>query len=211
MGNPLIVLLIRHGQTLTGETRLDGRLPNVHVSERGHRELSCLRRGLAPVPIEAIHASPLLRARETAAALARDHRVAIKIQSELNELDFGEWTGRTFDALEMDPAWHAFNSQRSSAPVPAGERAADLQQRVVRWLTRLGNERTTGTVAVVSHAEVIRSLILWFSARSLNDFHKVAIDTASVSGLAMTDPPRVLFVNATGEGIFRRLAACAVP
>jgi broad specificity phosphatase PhoE len=211
MGSPLIVLLIRHGQTLTSGTRLDGRLPDVHVSERGHRELSCLRRGLASVPIDAIYSSPLLRARETAAAIAGDHRVTIKIESDLNELDFGEWTGRAFDALAFDPAWRAFNSQRSSAPVPAGESAADLQQRVVRWLTQLKRERTTGIVAVVSHAEVIRSLILWCTARSLDEFHHVAIDTASASGLVMTNPPRVLFVNATGEEVFRRLDACAVP
>jgi probable phosphoglycerate mutase len=76
------------------------------------------------VPIDAIHSSPLLRARETVAALARDHPVAITIEPDLNELDFGKWTGRTFDALAKDPAWLAFNSRRSSAPVPAGENAA---------------------------------------------------------------------------------------
>jgi hypothetical protein len=43
---------------------------------------------------------------------------------------------------------------------------------------------------------VIRSAVLWFAGRSLDDFHQVHIDTAAVTGIAMSSTPRLVFVNA---------------
>lgn len=83
--------------------------------------------------------------------------------------------------------------------VPEGERPVDVQRRIVTLLTRLAGRHRTGTIALMSHAEVIRSAVLWFSGRSLDDFHQCAIDTASISGLLMSARPGVLFVNATDD------------
>lgn len=44
--------------------------------------------------------------------------------------------------------------------------------------------------------EVIRSAVLWFAGRSLDDFHQFPIDTASVTAIAMHTTPRILFMNA---------------
>jgi probable phosphoglycerate mutase len=197
MDTPFVVLLIRHARTQTSGTRLDGRLPDIVLSDRGHEELSRLRLGLVNVPVDAVYTSPLARARETASAIAIDHHVPINVADDLNEMDFGNWTGRPFDSLALDPDWHTFNARRASTAAPNGEHARNVQRRVVRWLKQLPRRHPTGTVAAVSHAEVIRSAILWCTGRSLDDFHDIAIDTASVSAVSMSPTPRLLFVNAT--------------
>jgi broad specificity phosphatase PhoE len=63
-------------------------------------------------------------------------------------------------------------------------------------LTRLAARHPHGIIALVSHSEVIRSAILWFAGRSLDDFHQISIDTASATAILMSATLRVLFVNA---------------
>jgi broad specificity phosphatase PhoE len=192
-----LVLLVRHAHTAASDTWLSGRTPGIHLSHRGHEELLRLRAQLMDVPLHAVYSSPLIRARDTAAALATDHHLELDVEDDLNEMDFGQWTGVAFDRLQSDPRWHEFNARRASAHVPDGERPGEVQRRIVMLLSRLTARHRRGTLALVSHAEIIRSAILSFSGRSLDDFHQCAIDTASVSGVLMAATPRVLFVNST--------------
>ena len=196
MGTGSFVLLVRHAHTHAIDDRLVGRTPGVHLSERGHAELPRLRQQLLTIPLDAVYSSPLVRARETAEPIATDHGLGVDIEEDLNEVDFGDWTGATFDVLRSDPRWTAFNRRRSTVVVPNGERPCDVQRRVVTLVARLADRHRHGTIAVVSHAEVIRSAVLWFAGRSLDDFLQVPIDTASVTALAMGATPRILFLNA---------------
>ncbi|MFL6278483.1 MAG: histidine phosphatase family protein [Vicinamibacterales bacterium] len=196
MSIPPIALLIRHAHTDASDLQLAGRTPAIHLSQRGTIELQRVRDQLVTVPLEAVYSSPLARARDTAEPVATDHGLGVDVEDDLNEVDFGDWTGATFAALGPDPRWHAFNAHRSTAIVPNGERPADVQRRAVMLLTRLAARHPHGNIALVSHAEVIRSAVLWFAGRSLDDFHQVAIDTASVTAILMSSTPRVLFVNA---------------
>jgi broad specificity phosphatase PhoE len=197
MGTPLVALFIRHADTNATGTQLSGRTPDVHLSDRGRLELFRLQDQLSQIPIDAVYTSPLVRARETAAPIAVDHGLSVDIEDDLNEVDFGNWTGQTFDALSTDAQWRLFNTHRSSTAVPNGERAPDVQRRIVFLLTRLAGRHRSGIIALVSHAEIIRCAVLWYAGRSLDDFQQFTIDTASVTAIQMTDTPRVLFVNAT--------------
>lgn len=200
MGAPSLVLLVSHAHAHAIDIRLAGRTPGVHLSERGHAELPRLRQEFAAIPLDAVYSSPLVRARETAEPIATDHGLGVDIEDDLNEIDFGDWTGSSFDLLRSDPRWDAFNGRRGTAIVPNGERPSALQRRAVTLLTRLADRHRDGTIAVVSHAEVIRSAVLWFAGRSLDDFDQFPIDTASVTGLVMSSPPRLLFINAVEAG-----------
>jgi histidine phosphatase superfamily protein (branch 1) len=109
-----LVLLVRHARTHAIDARLVGRTPGVHLSERGYAELARLREQLATISIDAVYSSPLVRARETAEPIATDHCLGVDIEDDLNEVDFGDWTGATFDVLQADPRWDAF-ARRSAA------------------------------------------------------------------------------------------------
>jgi broad specificity phosphatase PhoE len=109
-------------------------------------------------PIDAVWASPRLRARETAAALAASPLV----DDDLRELDFGELEGRTYDeiAAAMPELYRAWMETPTRVLFPGGEAYADLRARTLRSLDRIAADG--GTAAVVTHGGVVRAaLSVW--------------------------------------------------
>jgi probable phosphoglycerate mutase len=190
-----IALLIRHAHTAVIGHRLVGRLPGIMLSDEGCAQVERLRSNVR-LPLAAVYSSPLERALDTARPLADDRQLAVIVRGELDELDFGVWTGMSFAELQGVAAWREFNAERSRAAVPGGERAADAQARMVGFLDNARIRHTGATFAVVSHAEVIRGAVLWYAGRSLDRFSEIDIDPASVTAVGWTgDTPRLLFVN----------------
>src|SRR3954469_13786561 len=136
-GQESVVLLIRHAHTDALGRVLTGRTPGVTLSALGRGQADRLGRALAPLPLAAIYTSPLERATATAQAIAAHQSAPVAEDTDLLEIDFGEWTGLTFGELDRVPGWHAFNRQRSSAIVPGGEACALVQERIVGAIARL--------------------------------------------------------------------------
>src|SRR3989442_5857721 len=108
MTPPTIVLLVRHALTPTTGAILPGRAQGLHLSDEGRRQADAVARRLAALPqIAAIYASPLERARETAAAIVRARGLALRIERGLIELDVGAWTGRSLKRVSRRPEWRA--------------------------------------------------------------------------------------------------------
>jgi broad specificity phosphatase PhoE len=190
-------LLIRHAHTDAIGNSLSGRLPDIGLSNAGCAQVERLRTNLRG-PLAAVYSSPLERALRTAAPLAADRRMQVLINEELNEIDFGAWTGMTFADLEPLAEWREFNSRRSTATVPGGERAVDVQGRILAFLGRTAALVAGGTFAVVSHCDVIRAAVLYYAHMSLDRFAEIDIDPASVTAVDLTGAqPRLLFVNAS--------------
>lgn len=130
-------LLIRHGTIdLLGHT-LAGHAPDVHLNARGKVEAERLAERIAHLPLSAIYTSPLERAQETAWPLAARFGLDLRISAGLDEIDFGDWTRRTFAELEPLPEWQRWNSARSEARAPGGESMGEVQSRVVAAIERL--------------------------------------------------------------------------
>src|SRR5438067_8035918 len=122
---------LRHGEHgLLGKV-LAGRMPGVGMTARGRAEIASQAERLAREKIAAIYASPLQRTRETAEIVSARLSLSIEFRDDLLELDFGEWTGATFDAIRADPRWQAWSTQRSLAAIPGGESMRAVQQRIV--------------------------------------------------------------------------------
>src|SRR5207253_8830585 len=95
--------LLRHGEHgLLGRV-LAGRMPGVGMTERGRAEIAAAAERLAGEKIAALYSSPLQRTRETAEIVAAPLGLPIGFRDDLLELDFGEWTGATFDSIRADP------------------------------------------------------------------------------------------------------------
>ena len=176
-------LLVRHAQTDAVGRYLAGRRAGVSLNAEGRSQLAALRARLADVPLDAIYSSPLERALETAAAIARGSGLAIYERDDLQEVDFGEWTGRTFTELAASPAWQAYNRARASAEIPGGESPRALTARICGALEQIRRLHPGGTVAIVSHAEPIRALVLACRGLSLDVFHATEIEPASITTL----------------------------
>src|SRR5690349_3471380 len=94
--------LIRHGHTDALDTRLCGRAADVGLSSTGTAQAAEAGIALATAPIAAVYTSPLRRARETADAIARHHRLTPQPLAALQEIDFGRWAGLSFADLNRD-------------------------------------------------------------------------------------------------------------
>jgi probable phosphoglycerate mutase len=192
-----IALLIRHAHTDALGHRLCGRAAGVALSSTGEAQARRLAAALASYQIAAIYTSPLERAVATARAIAAHQpAAAVSLCEDLSEMDFGAWTGKSFTDLDSDPAWRAFNSHRSTAPVPGGERAIDVQRRVVAALARLTSLHAGQTIGIVSHGDLVRSAVLHYAGTPLDLYDRFEIDPASVTAVAFwPSGPRLLYVN----------------
>ena len=191
------MLLIRHARTDAVDGWLAGR-EAVPLNQVGRAQAERLRQRLRTVNIAAIYSSPLDRALETAAALAHDRDLMVEPRMELIEVDFGAWSGATFTRLAADPAWVRFNRQRGLADVPGGERAPEVQARVVRAIDELRTRHPNQTVALVSHADVIRLAVLFAAGSPVEFIHRFEISPASVTCLAVSEEGITLrYVNTT--------------
>jgi len=194
-------LIIRHGLTDAVGHHMTGVAPGLHLNEAGRAQVTALVDRLHDVPLTAIVSSPLERTRETAEPIARDHGLTVDIQPSFIEYDFGVWTGRTFASLDDDVAWQRFNRVRSVTKPEGGELMLNVQHRSVTALLELAGRYRSGTVAVVSHGDVIRALLLFALGMPIDFFHRLEVSPARISivEIGEDDPPRVLQMNgATG-------------
>jgi broad specificity phosphatase PhoE len=113
---------------------------------------------LRPLPLAAVHTSPLARARETAAAVAREHALTPTVAEGLREIDLGDVEGLAFDDYPPD-LQHALLRNPTAARFPGGETYAELRRRVCGAADEILERHPGATVAVITHAGPIRALL----------------------------------------------------
>jgi len=193
-----LFLLIRHGDTDAIGQCIPGRMPGIHLNASGRRQVETLARNLASLPIDHIYSSPLERTRETAAPIAETAGLEVKILDEINEVDFGNWSGTTFADLEQDSAWIKYNRFRTGTRIPGGELFIEVQARMLREVDRIATEFPDSVVALVSHGDPIKSLIAPFLGIPHNYTRHFEISPASVSILSYSeDGARIFCLNRT--------------
>lgn len=193
-------LLIRHALTEVTASTLIGRLPGISLSRRGVEQAIDLARFVRHWEPEVVVSSPLERATETAKYISEACSVEIAVDRAFEECDFGRWTGMTFSALSAEPEWRLFNSRRSFSSAPGGESLYDVQYRAVNGLNRLHREHTGKTVAIITHADVIRSILTYAAGVPIDLFIRFAIDAASVTIVRLgSDYPIIEGVNLTAQ------------
>jgi probable phosphoglycerate mutase len=188
--------LIRHGTIATIGHSIAGRAPGVHLTDEGRWQADALAERLAREPITRIYSSPLERARETAAPIAQRLGLQTAVADEIAELDFGAWTGRTMNELEQSSQWKLFNTFRSGTQMPGGEWMLQVQSRAVLFLQGLRNQFPGEQIAVVSHGDVIRAVLLYYLGMPLDLILRLEVSPGSISVLRLDQyGPQVLAVN----------------
>ncbi|HEX4765225.1 MAG TPA: histidine phosphatase family protein [Lichenihabitans sp.] len=193
------VLLIRHGSHDRLGRILCGRMAGVSLSSHGRGEAAALARALrSHGPVDAFYSGPLERTRETAEIVAAAFGAPVDVDDDLDELDFGEWTGLGFDALQSDPRWTAWNRDRDQARAPRGEAMLEAQVRMARCLARLHLRHPDATVAAVGHADVIKTGLAWALGLPLAFHSRFEVAPASISRILIGDGEvKVMNINQT--------------
>jgi broad specificity phosphatase PhoE len=196
------ILLIRHGSTdLLGRV-LYGRMPGVHLNAQGCRQARETGEALkARYKIDAVVSSPLERATETAQFIAGPQNVSVSTEEGLNELDCGTWVGQAFSDLKDSEEWRQYNRHRSTKRPPGGESLMEAQARGWRSLENICTGHQNATIAVITHGDIIRGLLLLLLGMPLDHILRLEIEPASVSEIAV-DGGNVL-VRSINETVFR--------
>ena len=129
---PTLILMVRHGRTPTTGKVLPGRAKGLHLAESGVLEANRVAERLSEIKgITAVYASPLERARETAAPIGKILKHKVQIHQGLLECDFGKWTGAQLTALMKKPEWTTVQKAPSIFRFPNGESFTEMQSRMV--------------------------------------------------------------------------------
>lgn len=195
------VLLVRHGRTAANsQGTLAGWSPDIHLDEHGQAQVDALAARLQGLPLTAVVSSPLDRCLETASALIAGRDLTVSVDEAIGEVHYGEWTGEPLKSLAKQPLWKVVQQHPSAAVFPDGEGLAAMQARAVaavrRWNVELGDD---AVYCVVSHGDVIKSLVADALGLHLDLFQRIVVDPASVSVIRYgTTRPFVDRLNDTG-------------
>ncbi|MGH9131454.1 MAG: MSMEG_4193 family putative phosphomutase [Acidimicrobiales bacterium] len=208
--DPTVVLFVRHGQTPTTGTVLPGRAAGLHLAEEGRAQAEAAAGRIAalsapPNPrskprVDAVYASPLERAAETAAPIAAALGLSVTTDEGLLECEFGEWTGAELKSLAKLAEWSTVQRWPSGWRFPGGESFSEMQARMLRCVNDLRATHPGGCVVAVSHADPIKAVLAHALGTHLDLFQRIVVSPCSVSAVAYGDAgPRVLAVNSTSS------------
>lgn len=175
--------LVRHAEHgLLGRV-LTGRMPGVSLNERGREQALRLARHFSGRAVAAVVSSPLNRAQETAAPIAAALGLEVTTDAGLDEIDFGDWTGMAFGALQGAPEWQAWNQFRGTALVPGGETMLEALGRALRCLARWQEAVPEGEVVMVSHQDVLKAVLTHSLGAPLDLMQRIELGAGSCSVL----------------------------
>jgi probable phosphoglycerate mutase len=186
------LVIVRHGRTAyNAQGRLQGRTDNP-LDEVGLEQASRVARHLSSTVGDdaLVVCSPLVRARQTAAAIAQELHLEISVDERWIEIDYGSLEG----ARQVDvpgEIWSAWRSDPAFAP-ELGESLTSVQERVVSACEELMHRLDGRTAVIVSHVSPIKSSIAWALGVDVGVGWRTQLDTASVTRIALTPRGPVL-------------------
>ena len=143
--------LIRHGQ----HDRLAGDQP---LNAVGREQAKITARHLAALPIDAVYASPLARARETGETIATGLGLPLAVDDRLRErANFGDKEGQTFE--EFVQMWQRCDRDRDYVPI-LGLSARANGERLASWIHEVRIRYPGGHVVACSHGGTISDFLL---------------------------------------------------
>lgn len=193
--------LVRHAEHDLLGHELVGRRPGVHLNEKGRGQAARLAAIFSATALDGVVSSPQERARETADPIAARRERPVTVTAALDEIDFGEWTGRSFRELNNDPRWHRFNHVRGIAMVPGGELLLEAQARALRLMDELRQRVPQGRFVLVSHGDIIRGVLTQLAGQPLDFIRRIEVGPAAVSTILLEEgEPQILAVNVKYDG-----------
>ena len=185
-----LLLLIRHGENDYVKTgKMAGRLPGVHLNEKGQQQAQALAEALRSVPIKAVYSSPLERAMETATPIASVRKLQIIRESNLMETDIGKWQGKSWKALRLTTVWKIVQNSPSRFRFPEGESFPETQTRIAGALEQMikRQSKPQDIIVVVFHADPIKLAVSYFLGLPLDHFQRLSCDTGSLTALHVNE------------------------
>ena len=199
------VLLLRHAHSTANlKGILAGRDNQIGLSDRGKQESIDLSNYLSGLKFDAVYSSPLKRCSETIAPWVEKTDVQVEFISDLIEMEYGEWSGQPLAKLSKKSLWSSIQSRPSTVRFPDGESFSEMSTRANQAI--LDGARGKRRILVVSHGDVIKSIVAFHLGMALDSFQRISIDPASITTIRVPSS-QVIQVNSTSHLITRSPSA----
>lgn len=191
---------MRHGQTSWNQEGKYQGHSDISLNERGIKQGNLVAKRLAKEKISAIYSSDLLRAQQTAKAIAEYHGLSVITKPEFREINFGIWEGLTYQEIMVD--WSEILTAMYSKPgeigPPQGESFQVVKQRVTRALQECVKEHQEQTIVLVSHGGTMRVLLCAALGIGLDKMWSMRQDSSAINIIEYIDNRAVVsLVNDT--------------
>jgi probable phosphoglycerate mutase len=160
--NALRLFILRDGETeWSRERRFTGR-HDPALSPAGQRQAAAAAAALAGMPLQAVYASPRERARATAEIVAAPHGLPVQLDPRLADMDYGRWEGLTAEeAADITPGlYDRWQRAPGGMSAPGGEALTAVAARAREAIDALQRAHAGDTVAIVTHAVLVRLIVL---------------------------------------------------
>ena len=178
---------MRHAEVEVRYQRVFGGRIDMELSPRGHEQAAALARYVHRMRFDALYASPMRRVQQTLAPLVVNGVPKPVLLPELQEVDFGDWTGLTWDEVKLRFQISAFQwlDQLECALIPNAECSRTFRGRIEPMLTRALARHAGQNIAFVCHGGVIRMLLAILLDLPLPKMAAFEIDYASLTQVAI--------------------------
>jgi len=176
-------MLIRHGENdYVKKARLAGRIPGVHLNEKGRAQAENAAKALAKAKLKAVYASSLDRTMETAQPIAEAHGLEVIPREGLMEIDVGKWQGKTIKQVSRQSLWRLVQHHPSQARFPEGESFAEAQHRIIREIETLCEMHKAKDMFVcVGHSDMIKLASAYYLGTPLDLFQRIIVEPGSIT------------------------------
>jgi broad specificity phosphatase PhoE len=176
-------LLIRHGDTQATERGLLYTDPKAELTDRGRAQAETIGLWMTKLKPDVIVTSAAKRVVDTARTISRELGLEPVLCQSLSEWHVGRWEGRSYlDIKRNDPEdYERWSSDPIRNRPPGGESIIDLRDRTDAQIKKLAGTYAGSTVALVTHAGIIRSILVTALEMPIDNFWRLSIPVASVS------------------------------
>lgn len=193
------MFFIRSGETDWHRARrLSGRR-DLSLAEAGRAQAELSRRLLASIRVDELLCSPLQRASTTAEVIATPHAMPVARDTRLTAMHFGRWEGMSQDELAHDERYRAFLDNPLNVQSFDGESLPDVRARALAAVDQALEDNEIGAnIVLVTHASVIRVLLLHFLCMPPSSYHQIHVAPGAATVLRFASdwaPPRLLAIN----------------
>ena len=178
------IVLLRHAHSIANEKNLlAGRINGITLSKSGKSQALDLVDRLGSMQFDEIAISPLQRCRETIDPWlsASNAKSRLVIDESISEVDYGSWSGKTLASLRRKAQWKVVQDFPSQMIFPEGESLLEMQGRALSGFYRLNAVKGKGPRLLVSHGDVIKSIVAHCLGMHLDQFQRLVIEPASIT------------------------------
>ena len=179
-----LIIFLRHGQAINNTKRLlAGRTPGVPLTENGIHQAERIARFVKPFNISAIYSSPIERAENTAAIVAKHNSLEYKVDERLIELDMGKFTGMPYDEIfeKHGNVFLKFYDGELEIAHNGVETFAQVKNRVLSMIDHVLKEHQEENVLLVTHMDPIKAMISSIMNANANSMFELIIENASLT------------------------------